>query len=409
MNKKDVTEIKRRLKKESCTISRISGCYVDSGKNKVLTFSKSFLNLEDEEFYKYLDIANKVLSGKLLNNLLVLDFPADAEGPGGAQASLLALRSSELKDDNLLNVFYDKVIETYDTVENYLILLFHDTYDIPMKTTDEFSLGESEEVYEYIICALCPVALAKPGLSYHEDENTIAALQRSWIVGAPDTGFTFPAFSERSADIHSVLAYCKNAKEPHKEFFENCLACPAKLTSTEKKKAFNDMMTNALGPNNDDAVDILTDVQQSLCVYIEDEIKENGNDEPVIIPAKDIAPILTDNGFSEEKAAKIQKEYEEYFGSELPEAEELLDNKLLKDNEKRVENKVLRETIVDMGKQLKEAGLVNEDGHPADIVVKIDENRVDEVTAAFVDGKRCIVIPLEDDDELLLNGEKTVL
>ena len=276
MNKKDVTEIKRRLKKESCTISRISGCYVDSGKNKVLTFSKSFLNLEDEEFYKYLDIANKVLSGKLLNNLLLLDFPSDAEEAGGAQASLLALRNSELKDENLLDAFYDKVIDTYETVENYLILLFHDTYDIPMKTTDEFSLGDSEEVYEYVICALCPVALAKPGLSYHEEENTIAALQRSWIVGAPDTGFTFPAFSERSSNIHSVLAYCKNAKEPHKEFFENCLACPSKLTSTEKKKAFTDMMKNAIGPESDDTTDILTDVQQSLAVFIEEEEENKG-------------------------------------------------------------------------------------------------------------------------------------
>ena len=50
------------------------GCYVDASKEKVVTFRETFLNLEDEEFHKYLEIAGKCLSGTLGNNLLELEF-----------------------------------------------------------------------------------------------------------------------------------------------------------------------------------------------------------------------------------------------------------------------------------------------------------------------------------------------
>lgn len=77
------------------------------------------------------------------------------------------------------------------------------------KTTDNSKLDESEEVYEYLLCAICPVSLAKPALGYLEDENRIGARIRDWIVGAPDLGFVFPAFTDRSTDINSVMYYTK--------------------------------------------------------------------------------------------------------------------------------------------------------------------------------------------------------
>ena len=60
MNKKDILELKRRFKKDACTFTRLCGCYVDADRNKVTTFGETFLNLEDEEFYKYLEIAKRL-------------------------------------------------------------------------------------------------------------------------------------------------------------------------------------------------------------------------------------------------------------------------------------------------------------------------------------------------------------
>ena len=214
MNKKDILELKRRFKKDACTFTRLCGCYVDADRNKVTTFGETFLNLEDEEFYKYLEIAKKVMSGTIGNNILELEFPTAEEAPGGRQQFLMGLRESALKNDDLMDTFYDLVIENYSYVGNYLILVFHDAYDVMTKTSDNNKLDESEEVYEYLLCAICPVTLTKPGLGYREDENRIGPRIRDWVVGVPDTGFVFPAFTDRSSDIHSVMFYTRDTKTP---------------------------------------------------------------------------------------------------------------------------------------------------------------------------------------------------
>ena len=74
MTKKDILELKRRMKKEACTFTKLCGCYVDGNKNIILKINETFLNLKDEEFFKYLDIAKKALSGTIGNNLLELEF-----------------------------------------------------------------------------------------------------------------------------------------------------------------------------------------------------------------------------------------------------------------------------------------------------------------------------------------------
>ena len=132
MNKKDILELKRRFKKDACTFTRLCGCYVDADRNKVTTFGETFLNLEDEEFYKYLEIAKKVMSGTIGNNILELEFPTAEEAPGGRQQFLMGLRESALKNDDLMDTFYDLVIENYSYVGNYLILVFHDAYGVYM-------------------------------------------------------------------------------------------------------------------------------------------------------------------------------------------------------------------------------------------------------------------------------------
>ena len=44
MNKKDVLELKRRLKKEYCTFTRMCGCYVDIDGTKITKIEETFLN-----------------------------------------------------------------------------------------------------------------------------------------------------------------------------------------------------------------------------------------------------------------------------------------------------------------------------------------------------------------------------
>lgn len=173
MQKKEVLELKKRFTKNGCTFTKMAGCYIDADKNKVVNIHETFLNLEEEEFFKYLDIAKKTLSGTIHNNLLELEFPKEEEEPGGKQQFLMGLRESKLKNTELFDRFFDLVIEHYDYPGNYLILLFHDAYDVMKKTSDNLKIDESEEVYEYILCAICPVTLSKAALGYREDQQRI--------------------------------------------------------------------------------------------------------------------------------------------------------------------------------------------------------------------------------------------
>ena len=180
----------------------------------------------------------------------------------------MKLKNSQLKDDLLLDDFYNSII--YDYEGNFLILIFHDAYDIITKTKDNAKLDESEEVYEYILCAICPVELSKAGLRYFEEENSIKSRTRDWVVEAPSNGFVFPAFINRTTDVNSIIYYTKNAKDTHPELMENVLGCPSKQTNTEKKETFNDILRDALGPDEKKSDHFFMEIQESLNNKIEE-------------------------------------------------------------------------------------------------------------------------------------------
>lgn len=428
MNKKEVLELKRRFKKEAATFTRVCGCYVDGNHNKVCKFGNTFLNLEEDEFYKYLEIANKALSGTIGNNLLELKFPIEEEEVGGRQHILMALRASKLEDENLLDTFYDLVIDTYDHAGNYLIVLFHDAYDVMSRTSDNNNLDESEEVYEYLICAICPVDLSKPGLGFLEDEHRIGPRVRDWVVGAVDTAFLFPAFNDRSTDIHSTLFYTKNTKEPHSEFMANGLGCGIERTATEQKMAFHSIVRNVLGAEDEHTDDVLLDLQQNLSDMIDEYAETHDDDEDVFLLDKEVVTkLLADSDISEEKAAKIEKSVDEAFGEKPPAAENVIDSKALVQNELRVEKMALEDQVGTLTVQLSEkdealaertSQLIEKqeeiDNYIAetktyDVVLRVKPEKASQIKSQVINGQKCLVIPMGEDEHATINGVNTTV
>ena len=428
MNKKEVLELKRRFKKEAATFTRVCGCYVDGNHNKVCKFGNTFLNLEEDEFYKYLEIANKALSGTIGNNLLELKFPIEEEEVGGRQHILMALRASKLEDENLLDTFYDLVIDTYDHAGNYLIVLFHDAYDVMSRTSDNNNLDESEEVYEYLICAICPVDLSKPGLGFLEEEHRIGPRVRDWVVGAVDTAFLFPAFNDRSTDIYSTLFYTKNTKEPHSEFMANGLGCGIERTATEQKMAFHSIVRNVLGAEDEHTDDVLLDLQQNLSDMIDEYAETHDDDEDVFLLDKEVVTkLLADSEISEEKAAKIEKSVDEAFGEKPPAAENVIDSKALVQNELRVEKMALEDQVGTLTVQLNEkdealaertSQLIEKqeeiDNYIAetktyDVVLRVKPEKASQIKSQVINGQKCLVIPMDEDEHATINGVNTTV
>lgn len=435
MNKKEVLELKRRFKKDQATFTRLVGCYVDCNHDKICKFGGKFLTLEEEEYHKYLEIANKVLSGTLGNNLLNLDFPLQEEEIGGRQQILMALRDSKLEDEALLDTYYDLVIDTYDEAGNYLILLFMDSYDVMTRTTDNLNLDESEEVYDYLLCAICPVTLSKPGLGYLEGEQRIGARVRDWVVGAPDTGFLFPAFNDRSSDIHSTLFYTKNTKEPHSEFMANGLGCGIERTATEQKMAFHSIIRNTLGADSDGTEDTLLDIQQTLSSLIDDytetHVEEDG---PFLLDKDTVEKLLSESNISEEKAQKIEQSMEEAFGEKFPAAEHVIDAKALKANEIRLEKLALENQVGTLSLQLNEKTEQLEEKNNAleertsqllekqeeidqyiaetktyDVILRVKPEKASQIKSQMINGQKCLVIPMGENEHATVNGVNTTL
>ena len=423
MNKKEILELKRRFKKDEATFTRLVGCYVDGNHNKICKFGGKFLTLEEEEYYKYLEIANKALSGTYGNNLLELSFPREEEEVGGRQQILMALRETKLEDEALLDTYYDLVIDTYDHAGNYLILLYHDTYDVLSRTTDNDNLDESEEVYSYLICAICPVDLSKPGLGYLENEQRIGNRIRDWVVGAPDTAFLFPAFTDRSTDIHAALFYTKNTKEPHSEFMANGLGCGIERTATEQKMAFHSIVRNTLGAEAEGTEDILMDIQQNLSYMIEEYEETHDNDaDAFVLDSDTIGKLLEESNVPEEKASRIEKSVSEAFGDKPPIAENVIDAKALAQNEIRLEKKEMEDQIVILNQQLSEKNTQLEertsqllqkqaeiDTYMAetknyDVVLHVKPEKANQIHSSMIDGKKCIVIPMDENEQAAING-----
>ena len=414
MNKKEVMEIKRRLKKEGCTFTRMCGCYVDAEKNKVVNFGQTFLNLEDEEFYKYLEIAKKVLSGNIGNNLLTLDIPLEEEAAGGRQQFLMGLRESKLKSEELIDRFYDLVIDSYDYAGNYLILIFHDAYDVMTRTTDNNKLDESEEVYEYLLCAICPVALSKPGLGYRADENRIGPRIRDWVVGAPDTGFVFPAFNDRTTDIHSLLFYTRDTKEPHSEFMENGLGCGSKRTATEQKNLFSHIVKHALGDDDENSNDVLLDLQQKMSDYMEEQDVLFDEETGVILEGEELGKLMSDTGISDDAASSIKEAYTENFSNQMPEVAHLIDQKTLEANARVREEEALRAEVEELKQQVALHHADNADDtddtiKTYDVILRVKPEKVPQIKSQMIDGQKCLVIPMDENEHAAVNGVNTTV
>lgn len=448
MQRKDVLELKRRFKKEECSISRMAGCYVNAQKEKVITLNEMFPNLPEEEYFKYLDIAKKTLSGSLGNNLLELSFPKEdlEENPDnrlGKQQFFRGILASELRQEELLTRFYDLIIEHYDYAGNYLILVFYDNYDVMVKTEDGRKIDESEEVYTYMLCALCPVTLSKPGLGYLEEQNKIGVRLRDWIVAPPENGFLFPAFTDRSTDIDSILYYTKNAKEPHPCFMENGLGCESKRTGMQQKKAFENVIKKAVAGTDIESDELFLTIQETICDMVDREELENPKDpKPIALTAETFREIIADCDISEYIAPKIEAAFTEEFADGMPTADALLDTKLLAKNEQKKKEKELVREVASLKaalfqSQAETAGETNstEDAlavaandldsvsnaadtpaddnasailpeHLCDIFLRVKPERAGQITSQMINGQKCLVIPIEDGDDIDINGIK---
>lgn len=368
MNKKEIIEIRKQFRPDNSAISRICGCYVDGEKQIKLAFKEAFGTVSEEEAFKYFDIFKKTMSGVIGKNLMNMEFPLEQEGEDGTQEFLLKLKNSRLEDDELLEAFYQKVIEHYVYGENYYIVLIHASYDIPGKASDGTEMFDaSDNVYDFILCSICPVNLTKAGLCYNVQKNSIEDRIRDWLVEMPAKGFLFPAFNDRNMDIHGILYYSKNPEELQQDFVDQVLGCVIPMSATGQKEIFHTLLEEGLGDDCD--YETVKNIHENLNEIIE---VNKDNPDPVSISKHDVKRILEESGVADEKIEEVERGYEAATEPSAP---------LLASNIADTRNFSIK---------------------TPDVIIKVNPERMDLIETRVIDGRHCLVITV--DDHIEVNG-----
>ncbi len=367
MNKKEIAEIRRQYTPDRCTITRICGCYVDAEKNIRTTLKEAFLSLPEDDAYKYLAIFKKTLSGTVGKNLINLDFPLEEEREGGRQEFLLKLRDSRLKDDELTEQFYNRVIENFNYGENYYIILIHVAYDVPGKASDGTQMYDaSDNVYEYILGSICPVKLSKPGLGYNAEKNCIENRIQDWVVDMPMKGFLFPAFNDRYTDIHSLLYYTKDAARLQEDFIREMFGCgQIPLPAKAQKETFQSLIADTLGEECDYSV--VRSIHETLNEKLE-EYKDEP--EPLELGKQEVRRIFEESGVSDDLLEEFDYHYDERAGEKTS----FLAANVASTKSFQIET--------------------------PDVVIRVKPEAAGMVETRVIDGRQCVVIAVSDKVEV---------
>ena len=368
MNDKEISEIRRRQRRERSNITAIFGCYVNDNKEIITEFRQSTGIMPENESDKYFALLRRTLSGAIGKNLIDITFKTSQVAGSSEHKLLMDLRESKCNDEEKRQEFYKKIIDTVVLEGNYLILLGCDSYDVPFKSKDDsFQKDQSEETYTYILCTICPVKETKANLHYVPEEKLFHDGAMNQMVSAPALGFLFPAFDDRSTNIYNALYYTHDIKNSQDALIEAIFNTPVPKPAAEQKKSFEALLTTSLG--DECSLDVVQTVHDQLCQRIELH-KESKVPEPLMISKEDVKEVLTSCGVSEEHVAKFSVDYDEVFGFEA----DLHPKNIIDD--KHFELKT------------------------PDVVIKVDPTRSDLIETRIIGGVKYIMICADEDVEV---------
>lgn len=251
MDKSNLAEIRKVLRKNDPPIDWIYGFYVSPDNELCWQSFRKFLSFDEDEMFRHKDNVKKALAGTQGRELFSVPLSSQSE-------KLFALRHMEEEDTELLEEFAGHVISSYKHTDPYYAMLAHITYDVPAMSSDKRKLEDGDVVYQSLLFAICTAQLSKPSLGYDDGEG-VTELTRRWTIGAPTEGFLYPSFNDRIGDLNEVLYRSK--KDITKDLFDEFFDADLPVTASMQKDAFNTLM-DSLNVKMESAAAIQEDLAQ---------------------------------------------------------------------------------------------------------------------------------------------------
>ena len=301
MRPEDIRRIRKRIDSTLSNYRSIYGCYVNGAGEIVSTMEIPVLDMQTEEREMYAAILKKVLSGTQDRNRIGVEFPTEKVGNSDEHTLLMAVKSTQARDENMRSMLYERIIGSLEMDgESYVIILAADTYDLRTKDVkDEEWSEESNDQFEYFICAICPVKMSKAALQYLPGQQEFRGISTGTLLSAPLLGFMFPVLDDGASDIYQAHYYTKSTSDNHGELITALFTVENPPMAAEvQKETFNTTLAESLG--KECSLDIVTSLQAKLSAKAE-AVHEESPSAVAEVDIEDIEEILSDKGVSDEK------------------------------------------------------------------------------------------------------------
>ncbi len=314
MNTKEIGEIRRRQRRDRSNMTCIYGCYVNDNKEIISEFKQSMGMMSENEAEKYFALLRRCLGGTVGKSLIDITFSTAQVAGSEEHKLLIELRSCKLQSDELRGELCKKIIDNLSLDSSFVILLGCETYDVPFKSRDgELQAENSDESYTYLLCAICPVKQTKATLHYIPESKEFRDGNMANIITAPEIGFLFPAFDNRSTNIYNALYYNKNVKDNHEALAAAIFNAPIPMAAYSQKESFASLLSGSL--QEECSMDVVQSVHEQLCQQIAMH-KESKVPEALLIDKEQVKDTLEGCGVSEGRIAKFSIDFDETFGFE---------------------------------------------------------------------------------------------
>ena len=370
MNKKETAEIKKNFSDKSgfFIMERVLTGFVDAEKNVRYHKVNPCVTMSVEEHDVYDETLKKVLNTNVGKNFCEYEFPNEAYEEGKPQEILYSVLKSELKDEVVCENFLNHIANNIAYTGPFAVITAYCVYTIRKKDkNDEFAEGD-DELYRYLLTAICPVNTSSDGFVFDSFNNEITKkLNTELIISkAPSDGFLYPVFSNRSSDINHVMYYAKSASKPNTSIVEDVLGCSFIMSADSEKSSFQSILKTVVGDDLDYMV--IKTVNEKLQEVAEESKDDTDN---AVIDNTKLKGILTDIGVPQERVEMTDPVFEKVCGN----------------TPLTVSNLIEKKTV------LTSPG----------ITVNIKPDAADKVRTSVVDGRRCLLIDI-DDPTIEING-----
>ena len=314
MTDKEISETRRRCRPDRTNITHIAGCYVSDNREIIARFDQPVATATENEREKYMALLKRSLSGGQGKNLLDITFQTAQVADSDEHRLLMNLRDSGLKNESVLDQFFETVVQSLAMETNYVILLAHDVYDVPYKGRDGGHMADgSDTQFSYIVCSICPVKLTKPNLCFDAHEQTFHLQTQDFVVAAPELGFLFPAFDSRSTNLYNALYYTRSADNVHEDFIEAIFRTEPPMAAADQKETFQLMLSDSLEESC--SYDVVQTMHSHLSDLIADH-KANHDPEPLVLTKQQVEQVLESCGVEQAELESFDKRFDDEFGAD---------------------------------------------------------------------------------------------